>query len=141
MSLFFFKQKTAYEMRISYWSSDVCSSDLASKSARAVKSLKAAHRLILTGTPIENSVSELWSQLSFANPGLLGNFAYFQKEFQFPIEKQNDEQKLKRLQNLVKPFILRRTKDQVARELPPKPEQVFKCSMTPDQESYYEATK
>src|SRR5690606_25229148 len=67
----------------------------ASKSARAAKCLKSAHRLILTGTPIENSVSELWSQLSFANPGLLGNYAYFQKEFQIPIEKQNDEQKLR----------------------------------------------
>ncbi|QEC51675.1 helicase-like protein [Anseongella ginsenosidimutans] len=113
----------------------------ASKSARAVKSLKSKYRLILTGTPIENSVSELWSQLSFANPGLLGSYAYFQKEFQAPIEKQNDEQKLRRLQNLVKPFILRRTKDQVARELPPKTEQVFYCNMTPEQETYYEETK
>lgn len=113
----------------------------ASKSARAVKNLKSKYRLILTGTPIENSVSELWSQLSFANPGLLGNYAHFQKEFQIPIEKQNDEQKLRRLQNLIKPFILRRTKDQVARELPPKTEQVFYCSMTPEQEKYYEETK
>lgn len=113
----------------------------ASKSARSVKSLKSNYRLILTGTPIENSVSELWSQLSFANPGLLGSYTYFQKEFQIPIEKQNDEQKLRRLQSLVKPFILRRTKDQVARELPPKTEQIFYCSMTPEQESYYEKTK
>src|SRR3546814_3266774 len=105
----------------------------ASKSARAVKSLKSAHRLILTGTPIENSVSELWSQLSFANPGLLGNFAYLQKEFQFPFEKQNDEQKLHRLQNLVQHFILRSTKDQVAREIPPTNEQVFTCRMTTEQ--------
>ncbi|HYH57156.1 MAG TPA: DEAD/DEAH box helicase [Anseongella sp.] len=113
----------------------------ASKSAKAVKSLKSKYRLILTGTPIENSVSELWSQLSFANPGLLGSYTHFQKEFQFPIEKQNDEQKLKRLQNLVKPFILRRTKDHVARELPPKTEQVFYCNMTEEQENYYEETK
>lgn len=113
----------------------------ASKSAKAVKGLRSKHKLILTGTPIENSVSELWSQLSFLNPGLLGSYAYFQKEFQFPIEKQHDEAKLKRLQSLIKPFILRRTKDQVASELPPKTEQVFYCNMTEEQENYYEETK
>ncbi len=112
-----------------------------SKSAKTVKSLKSKYKLVLSGTPVENTIGDLWSQLSFVNPGLLGSFTYFQKEFIIPIEKKQDPLKLQRLQALIKPFVLRRTKDQVASELPPKSEQVFYCNMTEEQEKLYDETK
>ncbi|POY37118.1 helicase SNF2 [Solitalea longa] len=112
-----------------------------SKSAKAIKALKSKHKLILTGTPVENTVADLWTQLSFVNPGLLGTHTYFQNEFIIPIEKKQDEEKLRRLHALIKPFVLRRTKDQVAKELPPKTEQIFYCNMSEEQEKVYEETK
>jgi len=112
-----------------------------SKSFKAVRSLKSRHRLALSGTPIENSVADLWSQMAFLNPGLLGSYAYFQKEFVQPIEKKKDGDKALRLQAIVKPFVLRRTKNQVATELPPKSEQVLYCSMDDEQTEYYERVK
>ena len=112
-----------------------------SKSFKAVRALKGKHRLILSGTPIENSVADIWSQMAFLNPGLLGSYAYFQKEFVQPIEKKKDEEKSLRLQALIKPFVLRRTKSQVATELPPKSEQVFYCAMGEEQAELYERVK
>ena len=113
----------------------------ASKSFKAVKSLKSRFRLVLSGTPVENSVADLWSQMAFLNPGLLGTFHYFQQEFVQPIEKKKDDEKAKRLQAIIKPFVLRRTKSQVATELPPKSEQVFFCTMTEQQAEQYERIK
>ncbi|WP_443945632.1 DEAD/DEAH box helicase [Pedobacter sp. AW1-32] len=112
-----------------------------SKSFKAVRSLKSRHRLILSGTPVENSVSDLWSQLTFLNPGLLGTQAFFYEEYVQAIEKKKDEDKARKLQSLIKPFVLRRTKEQVAAELPPKTEQVIYCDMSEDQAAYYEKTK
>ncbi|SEK32152.1 DEAD/DEAH box helicase [Parapedobacter koreensis] len=112
-----------------------------SKSFKAVKSLKSKHRLVLSGTPVENSVADLWSQMSFLNPGLLGSYHYFQQEFVQPIEKKKDEEKARRLQAIIKPFVLRRTKSQVATELPPKSEQVFYCAMGEEQAERYERIK
>lgn len=112
-----------------------------SKSFKAIKTLKSKHKLALSGTPIENSVSDIWSQMHFSNPGLLGSYSFFQKEFVTPIEKKKDEETAKRLQALIKPFILRRTKDQVATELPPKTEQIIYCDMSEAQSEIYESTK
>lgn len=112
-----------------------------SKSFKAVKRLKAKHRLVLSGTPVENSVADLWAQMAFLNPGLLGSYRYFQQEFVQPIEKKKDEDKARRLQAMIKPFVLRRTKNQVATELPPKSEQVFYCAMGEEQAEYYERVK
>ena len=112
-----------------------------SKSFKVVRSLKASFRLALSGTPVENSVTDLWSQMAFLNPGLLGSSRYFQEEFVNPIEKKRDVEKANRLQALIKPFILRRTKQQVATELPPKSEQVIYCEMTEEQQAYYERVK
>lgn len=112
-----------------------------SKSFKVVRDLKSTFRLVLSGTPIENSVNDLWSQMTFLNPGLLGSHSYFQKEFVVPIEKKHDEEMQTRLQALIKPFILRRTKEQVAKELPPKFEQVVYCDMDQQQEEFYERTK
>ncbi len=112
-----------------------------SKSFKAVKGLKAKHRLVLSGTPVENSVADLWAQMAFLNPGLLGSYRYFQQEFVQPIEKKKDDEKARRLQAMIKPFVLRRTKNQVATELPPKSEQVFYCTMGEEQAEYYERVK
>lgn len=108
---------------------------------KAVRKLNSAHRLILTGTPIENSTMDLWSQMSFVNPGLLGSQNFFRDEFQIPIEKKNDEDKSRRLYNLIKPFILRRHKSQVATDLPEKVESIQYCEMSEEQEKAYEEAK
>lgn len=112
-----------------------------SKSFQAVTELKSRYKLILSGTPVENSVNDLWTQMSFINPGLLGNQAYFQNNFVIPIEKKKDEDKAQRLQTLIKPFILRRTKEQVATELPSKTENLFYSEMSEDQSDRYEKVK
>ncbi len=108
---------------------------------KAVRQLNTSHRLILTGTPLENSTMDLWSQLSFINPGLLGSQSFFRNEFQIPIEKKHDEAKTARLYGLIKPFMLRRNKAQVATDLPEKVESVLFCDMTPDQAAQYEEAK
>lgn len=108
---------------------------------KAVMHLNAANRLILTGTPLENSTMDLWSQMTFINPGLLGSQSFFRSEFQVPIEKRNDEQKTQRLYGLIKPFMLRRNKSQVATDLPAKVESVLFCEMTTEQEQQYEEAK
>lgn len=108
---------------------------------KAVRQLNTAFRLILTGTPLENSTLDLWSQMSFINPGLLGSQSFFRNEFQIPIEKRHDDAKTGRLYSLIKPFMLRRNKAQVATDLPEKVESVLYCEMTPDQETQYEEAK
>ncbi len=113
----------------------------ASKISKTVRKLRSSHKLILSGTPMENSVSDLWSQMSFINPGLLGTHSFFNEHFIFPIEKKGDVERLRKLQSLVKPFILRRTKQQVAGELPPKTEQVFYSDMTSEQDEVYERVR
>jgi len=112
-----------------------------SLSSRAVKQLKSSFKLVLTGTPIENSVQELWSQFSFINPGLVGSLPAFTEQFVTPIEKGKDVYKLQQLKAVIKPFLLRRTKDQVAKDLPPKIEQVKFCNMTEEQSEAYEKVK
>jgi hypothetical protein len=112
-----------------------------STTAQAVRQLRARHRLILTGTPVENSTMDLWSQMSFINPGLLGTQAFFRKEFVKPIEKNQDEGRTRKLHALIKPFVLRRHKAQVASELPAKTEHLSYCPLTEEQAQFYEETK
>ena len=109
--------------------------------SKAVKTLKSRFKLILTGTPIENSTLDLWSQMSFVNSGLLGNQKFFKTHYQLPIEKQNDVDKARKLQTIIKPFILRRTKKQVATDLPPKVETIIYVEMSSSQEKVYEEAK
>ncbi|OEK02753.1 helicase SNF2 [Roseivirga sp. 4D4] len=109
--------------------------------AKSVGKLKSRHRLILTGTPLENSTMDLWSQLSFVNPGLLGAEKYFKNEFQLPIEKKQDVEKTRKLNVIIKPFILRRHKSQVAKDLPEKIESVKFSEMSPEQAEKYEEVK
>jgi SNF2 family DNA or RNA helicase len=112
-----------------------------SKSFKSVKQLKSRYKLILSGTPVENSVNDLWTQMSFINSGLLGSQQFFMNEFVTPIEKKKDEEKARKLQALIKPFVLRRTKEQVATELPPKTENLFYCQMSDEQAEVYENVK
>jgi SNF2 family DNA or RNA helicase len=109
--------------------------------SQKVKKLNSRRKLILTGTPIENSTLDIWSQMSFLNPGLLGNEAYFRKEYLLPIEKKKDTGKIQKLNALIKPFILRRDKSQVAKDLPEKMINVRYCTMSEDQREYYEKEK
>lgn len=109
--------------------------------SKCVKMLNSSSKLILTGTPLENSTMDLWSQMTFINPGLLGNQSFFKKEFLYPIEKQNNQDKIKKLYSIIKPFILRRLKSQVATELPEKVESIKYCTMTTMQEEHYEEVK
>ncbi len=109
--------------------------------AKAVRELNSRNRLILTGTPLENSTMDLWSQMNFINPGLLGTQSFFKNEFLNPIEKQGDQAKTEKLYSIIKPFILRRHKSQVATELPEKTENIQYSAMLPDQEAEYEKVK
>ncbi len=111
------------------------------KSARAARLLNADHRLVMTGTPVENNTFELWSQFAFLNPGLLGSMDVFKHDFAIPIESQQDEVCAATLRKLVFPFILRRTKEQVAPELPPRTERIIYTDMDPAQKRLYNQTR
>jgi SNF2 family DNA or RNA helicase len=112
-----------------------------SKLYKAVELLNSKFKLVLTGTPIENSIIDLWAQMNFVNPGLLGSLSFFKKEFTIPIEKKKSTDKEDKLKLLINPFILRRKKEEVAIDLPPLSEQVIYCSMTEDQRKIYDSEK
>ena len=112
-----------------------------SKLYNAIVSLQSDHKVVLTGTPIENSLTDLWSQINFVNPGLLGSLSFFKRSFVQAIEKKGDEAREEKLRELISPFILRRTKDEVARELPPLFEQVRYVNMSDSQLRLYEEEK
>ena len=103
--------------------------------------IDADYYLSLSGTPIENTLIDLWTQMNFLNHGLLGNLNFFKTNFAIPIEKNNDETARIRLQRLIQPFLLRRTKQEVTPELPELTEQVQFCEMTNTQRTLYEEEK
>ena len=106
---------------------------------QAARLLQARNRIVLTGTPIENHTFDLYGQLSFACPGLLGSYNHFRAHYSTPIDKFDDRQRARALQAKINPFILRRTKAQVATELPDKTEIILHCEMEPEQRSVYDA--
>ncbi len=108
---------------------------------RTVTTLRSDYKLVLTGTPVENSLTDLWTQLNFVNPGLLGDLTFFRREFAKPIEKLGDDEKEIELRKIIKPFILRRTKENVATDLPPVSEQTVFCDMTEEQFKVYDEEK
>ncbi|MCB0566518.1 MAG: DEAD/DEAH box helicase [Phaeodactylibacter sp.] len=112
-----------------------------SKVFKAINELEARHKISLSGTPIENSLSDLWAQMQFINPNLLGSFNFFKREFITPIEKYNDEEKKNRLRRLANPYLLRRTKEEVARDLPPLTTKLFYSEMASEQKRLYEREK
>ncbi|MBU3739456.1 MAG: helicase SNF2 [Rhodoferax sp.] len=111
------------------------------QAAQVVAGLRARHRLCLSGTPMENHLGELWSLFHFLMPGFLGSQQRFREQFRTPIEKQGDAQRLAQLRARVTPFMLRRTKDQVAPELPPKVETVMTVQLTGAQADLYETIR
>ena len=115
-----------------------CIKNHASKSAQVVKRLNADYRLALTGTPLENSVSELWSMYDFLMPGFLGNYEYFAKHFHRPIMDGGDRQVLEYLRRKVASFMLRRTKSEVLKDLPPKIETLSQCHLSEAQNVLYQ---
>ncbi|CAH2601140.1 DEAD/DEAH box helicase [Rhodovastum atsumiense] len=113
----------------------------AAKATHAVCRLDTRHRLCLSGTPIENNLGELWSQFAFLMPGLLGERKTFSKRFRTPIEKKGDVVRRRQLARRIRPFILRRTKAEVAAELPPKHTILRRITLAPDQRELYETIR
>ncbi len=111
----------------------------ASKATKAVQLLKSRNRLALSGTPLQNNIYDLFAQLNFLNPGMLGNLEFFKSEFAVPIEKNQEQYKKDQLKKLIFPFFLRRTKHQVAKELPEKTETILYCEMGAEQRTVYDA--
>jgi len=108
---------------------------------KVISSIKADSRFALTGTPIENRLMDLWSLFNFLNPGILGTRAAFRKEFEIPVQRDNDLSKTKLLKNLVEPFILRRLKTDknIIADLPDKIEQKVYCELSKEQASLYQS--
>jgi superfamily II DNA or RNA helicase len=111
------------------------------KVAQAACRVVARHRLCLSGTPIENHLGELWSLMHFLIPGFLGTEDAFNKNFRKPIEEEGDTEKNAMLKKRIAPLVLRRTKDQVAKELPPKTEMVHLIELSSDQKDLYETVR
>ena len=107
-----------------------------SQIARVVRALRADHRLALTGTPVENSLRDLWAIFAFVEPGLLGSEASFRRRFEVPIAA-NDQKAVSTLRSRLEPFLLRRTKEDVAPELPERTEVVLECDLSPLQRRLY----
>jgi len=112
-----------------------------SRSAEAVRKVDARHRLCLTGTPLENHLGELWSQFDFLLPGFLGTSKQFTRHWRTPIEKQGDIQRRKLLARRIRPFILRRKKEDVAQELPPKTIIIRSVELEGSQRDLYETVR
>ncbi|HJY55946.1 MAG TPA: DEAD/DEAH box helicase, partial [Streptosporangiaceae bacterium] len=114
----------------------------ATKQARAIRALPAATRIALTGTPVENRLSELWSIMEFTNPGLLGPAERFREDYAIPIERHGSDDAARALQRLTQPFLLRRLKTDktIISDLPDKQEMKVWCNLTAEQASLYAAT-
>lgn len=112
-----------------------------SQAHSAVSSLRSTHRLCLTGTPVENNLGELWSLFHFLMPGFLGDAQTFRNRYQIPIERERNEVRLIQLRHRVAPFILRRMKNTVAKDLPPKTELVRPVELDGDQRDLYESIR
>jgi len=110
------------------------------KQSKAVRSLESNFRIALTGTPLENRLSELWSIIDFLNPGYLGSQQFFQRRFATPIEKYSDRDSLQTLRSLVQPFILRRMKtdQEIIQDLPQKQEMNIHCGLSSEQAELYQ---
>jgi len=113
----------------------------AAKQTQAIKKLEGRHKIALTGTPVENRLSELWSIMEFLNPGYLGSGADFRKNFAIPIERYRDADRSEALKRLIQPFVLRRLKTDksIIADLPDKMEMKVFCNLTQEQASLYEA--
>lgn len=112
-----------------------------SKTAQAVNLIQSDYRFTLTGTPVENSLTDLWSQMNFVNPGLLGDLGVFNSYYANPLGKDPEAVQGEKLLTMIEPFVLRRTKEAVAPELPELSQTVSYCTMSEEQAELYEAEK
>ncbi len=136
---------TQYDFNFLFLDESQAIKNPASKIYKSIIKIKANKKLVLTGTPIENSLTDLWAQMNFINPGLLGTINFFKAEFVDPIEKYQDallkEEKQEKLQKIISPFFLRRTKEEVAHDLPDLTETIRYCAMHEEQFRIYEEEK
>lgn len=109
--------------------------------SQGAMNLQADFKLIMTGTPLENHLGELWNLFRFINPGLLGSLEHFNQRFALPIERDQNPQTRRALKKLIQPFILRRTKTQVLQELPPRTEIPMYVELSPEETAFYEALR
>ncbi len=110
-----------------------------SKVTRAACLLNAKNRLCMSGTPLQNNTFDIFAQMNFLNPGMLGSMEFFRQEFAIPIDKFGDKDRKDHLKKILYPFILRRTKEQVAKDLPEKQEMILFCEMEDEQRNIYDA--
>ncbi|CAN5724194.1 hypothetical protein BH10BAC2_BH10BAC2_42570 [soil metagenome] len=110
-----------------------------SKVAKAATLLNAKNKLCLSGTPLQNNTFDIYAQMNFLNPGMLGSMEFFKHEFSVPIDKFGEKEQKEHLRKLLYPFILRRTKEQVAKDLPEKSEMILFCEMGKEQRDIYDA--
>ena len=110
-----------------------------SKVTKAASLLNATNRVCMSGTPLQNNTFDIYAQMNFLNPGLLGTMEFFRNEFANPIDKFGEQEQKEHLRKLLYPFILRRTKEQVAKDLPEKTEQILFCEMEKEQRKIYDA--
>ncbi len=113
----------------------------ASQVRKAIQQLRSRNRVALSGTPVQNNTFDLYAQMDFLNPGMLGGPEHFRSEFATPIDRNGDKEAAARLRKLVYPFVLRRTKEQVAKDLPDKTEMVLWCEMGEEQRRIYDSFK
>lgn len=111
----------------------------ASKVTKAACLLQSKNRLCMSGTPLQNNTFDIFAQMNFLNPGMLGNMEFFRQEFAIPVDKFGDAEQKNHLRRLLFPFLLRRTKEQVAKDLPEKTETILFCEMGAEQRKIYDA--
>ncbi len=112
-----------------------------SKTAAAIATIPADWKVALTGTPVENHLGELWSLFHVVSPGVLGGWEQFRRRFAAPIEKDNDEDRRMALRDRLRPFLLRRTKDEVLKDLPPRTEMNLYVEMSPAEREIYNSVR
>lgn len=110
-----------------------------SKVTKAASLLRARNRLCMSGTPLQNNTFDIYAQMNFLNPGMLGSVEFFRQEFAVPIDKFGEQEQKEHLKKVLYPFILRRTKEQVAKDLPDKTETILFCEMDDEQRRIYDA--
>ncbi len=110
-----------------------------SKVTKAAGLLNAKHRICMSGTPLQNNTFDVFAQMNFLNPGMLGTVEFFRQEFAIPIDKFGEQDRKEHLKKILYPFILRRTKEQVAKDLPEKQEMILWCEMEDEQRKIYDA--
>lgn len=111
----------------------------ASKVTKAACLLNTKYRICMSGTPLQNNTFDIYAQMNFLNPGMLGSVEFFRQEFAIPIDKLGEPERKEHLRKLLYPFILRRTKEQVAKDLPEKQEMILWCEMQDEQRKIYDA--